>query len=461
VKKLLSVLVLIALALAGVAWWWSAEHERAADAENYSQTSIDFGPLTEVISATGVVQPRDVYAVGSEAAGKVVAVLADFNQVVEEGEVLARLDDRVARDRLAQARLGVEMAQAGVRQAQAARDNAARLVERERNRSPELRRQTDVDLVEGNLRSADAALEGARVKVREAEEGRRQAEYALSLTEIRAPVLAHPGDASASASSPARGGVGALAPEGANPKQRRSFVVLDRKVSVNQMVGPPLSAQLFTLASDLEHVQVVAQVVEGDVVKVRRGQRARFTITGSGDADPAIEAKVTEVRLTPASDHGAVYYKAVLEAHNERDAASGEWKLRPGQTASVDVIRRSHEAVWKMPAAALNFQPDDAVLTEAARAKLQRWQVQLDHELWRAVWVTTSDHKPWPVFVRVGGKNAKGEEGIQDGQFTEVLEWDPELRPVPEPNNAAGWPRPIIGMPPPRKGWFTPPQVKL
>jgi HlyD family secretion protein len=461
VKKLLTLLVLIGLALAGAAWWWSYEHDRAAEAENYTLTAVEYGPLTELVSATGVVGPRDVYTVGSEAAGKVTAVLADFNQVVEEGEVLARLDDRVARDRVAQARLGVELAQAGLRQAQAARDNAERLVERERKRSPEVRRQSDVELVEGNLRSADAALEGARIKVREAEEGRRQAEYALSLTEIRAPVLAHPGDTAASGSAPARGGVGALAPEGAAPRQRRTFVVLDRKVSVNQLIGPPVSAQLFTLAGDLEHVQVAAQVVEGDVVKVQRGQKARFTISGNSDTEPAIEGKVAEVRLVPASDHGAVYYKAVVEARNERDPASGEWKLRPGQTASVDILRRAHEKAWKMPAAALNFQPDDAALTEAARAKLHRNQERPDHELWRAVWVAGPDHKPWPVFVRTGGKNAKSEEGIQDGQFTEVLEWDPELRPAPDPNNPAGWPRPIIGMPPARKGWFTPPQVKL
>jgi HlyD family secretion protein len=461
VKKLLTLLVLVGLALAGAAWWWSSEHDRTAEAENYSLTSIEYGPLTEVVSATGVVQPRDVFVVGTEAAGKVTAVLADFNQVVEEGEVLARLDDRVARDRLAQARLGIELAQAGLRQAQAARDNAARIVERERKRSPEVRRQSDVDLVEGHLRSSDAALDGARIKVREAEEGKRQAEYAVSLTEIRAPILAQPGDASASGSSVARGGIGALAPEGTTVRQRRTFVVLDRKVSVNQLIGPPVSAHLFTLAGDLEHIQVIAQVVEGDVVKVMRGQRARFTISGSGEGEPAFEAKVAEVRLTPASDHGAVYYKAVLEARNERDPASGEWKLRPGQTASVDVIRRSHEKVWKMPAAALNFQADDAVLTEAARAKLRSWQGRPDRDQWRAVWVAGPERKPWPVFVRIGGKNAKGEEGIQDGQFTEVLEWDPELRPVPEANNPAGWPRPIIGMPPPRKGWFTPPQVKL
>jgi multidrug efflux pump subunit AcrA (membrane-fusion protein) len=353
----------------------------------------------------------------------------------------------------------VELAQAGVRQAQAARENANRALERERKRDPEVRNQTQIDLVEGHLRTAEAAVEAAKVKVREAEEARRQAEYGLSLTEVRAPVLAPAVDSPSA--TPSRTGLGALAAEGTTPKTKRSFVVLDRKVSVNQEIGPPLSAQLFTLAGDLERIQVIAQVVEGDVSKVVRGQRATFTASGGAGGEGSFEGRVEEVRLTPAGEHGAVYYKALIEARNERDASSGDWKLRPGQTVSVDALRRTHDPVWKMPATALNFQPDDSAVTEAARAKLRQLQERPDHDLWKAIWVVGQDHKPWPVFVRIGGKNARGETGIQDGQFSEVLEWDPELKPALDPAHPDTWPRPILGMPAPRKGLFSPPPVKL
>jgi HlyD family secretion protein len=458
VKKLLTVLVLAGLCLAGLAWWLNTRHERAGQNEEYMLGSVEYGPLTDVISATGVVQPIDVFAIGSEVPGKVVAVLADFNQSVEEGDVLVRLDDRVARDRVTQAVLGVDLARAGLHQAQAAYDNAARALERERKRSPEVRQQADIDLVQGHLRTAQATLEAAQVRVREAEEGRRQAEFSLSQTEVRAPVLAPTADSPSTVHS-VRAGVGSLAPEGTTPQQKRSFVVLDRKVSVGQLIGPPASAHLFTLAGDLEHVQVVAQVVEGDVAKVTPEQRARFTVSGNGDTEPAFEGKVEDVRLTPSSEHGAVYYKVVIEARNER--AGGSWKLRPGQTASVEIVRRSHDPTWKMPAAALNFQPEDSVLSDEARAKVQHWQQRADESLWRATWVVGSDHKPWPVFVRVGGQNSRGQEGIQDSQFSEVLEWDPEVA-SPQVSNPATWPRPITGMPSARKvSWFNPPQLKL
>ena len=72
------------------------------------------------------------------------------------------------------------------------------------------------------------------------------------------------------------------------------------------------------------------------------------------------------------------------------------------------------------------------------------------------------ENKPWPVFVRVGGTNAKGEPGLQDAQYTEVLEWGPELKPQPDPANKATYPRVIIGLPPPKKsGFFNAPTIKF
>jgi HlyD family secretion protein len=236
-------------------------------------------------------------------------------------------------------------------------------------------------------------------------------------------------------------------------------VVLDRRVTLGQVVGPPASAQLFTLAAGLDPVQVIAQVAEGDVAKVARGQRARFTAAGADE--PVFPGRVEEVRPVPANDRGAIFYQAVIEAHNSRDSTTGEWRLRPGLTASVEIVRRAHEGAWKVPAAALDFQPDDALLTDAARAKLRQGPpAPADH--WRTVWDLGADNHPWPVFVRVGGRDGRGEEGIQEGPFTEALGWDPGLRPAPDARDPATLPRLITGTPGWHKaGWFTAPNIKF
>jgi multidrug efflux pump subunit AcrA (membrane-fusion protein) len=236
--------------------------------------------------------------------------------------------------------------------------------------------------------------------------------------------------------------------------------VLDRKVSLNQQIGPPLQGQLFTLATDLHRMRVTAQVGEGDIDKIGRGMAARFTVSGAGDDAPRYTGKVEDIHLVPASEHGAVYYKVLIDAHNQRDEASGDWQLRPGQTASVDIIRRTHESAWKLPAAALNFEPPASQLSPAARAKREQLRSRKDRDQWQTVWIVGGDGKPWPVFVRTGGKNARGEMGIQDGQFTEVLEWDPELKPAPDPNNPSAL-KVITNAPPPKKGMFSIPNIKF
>ena len=460
-KKLLFLLLVLGAGLAGVAYWVSYDRRHGHDADVYTVVPAEFGKVSEVVSATGIVQARDVFPVGTELSGKIVEVLADFNQTVHEGDLLLRLDDRMARDRVRQAGVAVDLARVSVKQAEATRDTAARALDRVRQQSPEVRRQTDLDVAESQLRAAEVGVEAAKVRVREAEEAGRQADLGLRLTEVRAPALAS-GGAAASPGEAVRTGVGTLAREGgAAGKEKRAFTVLDRKVSLNQVVGPPASAHLFTLAGGMERMQVLVQVAEGDVNKVRRGMPARFTVSGS-DGDVAFHGTVEEVRLVPASEHGAVFYRVVVEARNERGAGGGDWQLRPGLTASVDFVRRVHDRVWKLPSAALNVQPEPATLTPAARARLDRLQSLREPAAWKVAWVVGPENRPWPLFVRVGGTDTRGETGVQDAQVSEVLEWDPELSPRPDPGDPATFPKVIIGLPPAKKGGlFNPPNIKL
>ncbi len=456
-KKLLLLLLVIAACLAAGIYWAGRRGEATPEADRFTLLPVEYGRAADVVSATGLVQARDVFPVGTELAGKVTEVLADFNQEVKEGDVLLRLDDRMARRKLKQAEIAVDLARVSVKQAEANRDTAAKALQRVRELSPEVRHQTDVDVAESHMKAAGVGVEAARVRVQEAEEALRQAELGLKLLTVRAPVLG-PDPSSGSASLPP-GGVGTLAGDStpAEGQNRRSFTVLDRHVSLNQEVGPPASAQLFSLAGPMDRMQVQAQVVEGDVNKIRRGLEADFTVSG-GDGDVSFKGTVEEIRLVPTNDRGAVFYKVIVDVLNQRDPVGGDWRLRPGLTASVDFVRRVHDPVWKMPSAALNFQPDPSTLSAAAKARL----AEAPGARWNTVWVVGADEKPWPLFVRTGGVKARGEPGIQDAQSSEVLEWDPTLQPAPNPKDPATFPRVIIAAPPAKKaGLFNAPNIKF
>jgi HlyD family secretion protein len=226
-------------------------------------------------------------------------------------------------------------------------------------------------------------------------------------------------------------------------------------VQLGQSVAPPFSAHLFTLAGDLQHLEVHAQVAEGDVGKVRKGQPVTFTVSAYAEEEtPPFRGTVEQIRPMPVNEKGAVYYTTVIAVENQRDPETGEWRLRPGMTASVDVIRREHKNVWKVPSAALNFQLEEPYQSDAARARLEEWKRRPDHADWRPVWVWDSQaNRPWPVFARVGGRNKEGKSGLKDAQFNEVLEWEPGAEP----------PRRVITGAPPatRPGIFDQPNLKV
>jgi HlyD family secretion protein len=137
-------------------------------------------------------------------------------------------------------------------------------------------------------------------------------------------------------------------------------VVLNRAVDEGQTVAASFNTPtLFTIAQDLTKMQVVANVDEADIGQVQNGQKVIFTV----DAFPGenFEGAITQIRLQPVTNANVVTYSVVISAPNP------ELKLKPGLTASITASTREADSVLVIPAKALRFKPDSAVL---ARYKL-------------------------------------------------------------------------------------------
>src|SRR5205085_440451 len=117
VKKLLGMLVVIAASLSLAATRFSST---APLTENFVTEPIEQGRLTESVSATGLLQPRDAVVVGCEGAGRAVKVFVELHQAVKAQDPLLQLDDRVAQLRSQQAKIAVELALAETARAEAA-----------------------------------------------------------------------------------------------------------------------------------------------------------------------------------------------------------------------------------------------------------------------------------------------------------------------------------------------------
>jgi HlyD family secretion protein len=439
VKKLLVLLLVIGVSLTAGAYYISHPRTPTVNEDLFTYASVERGNLMESISATGILQPTEVLVVGSEMPGTVVELLAHVNDSVAEDSVLLKLDERRIRRKLEEAENGVATAKAYLTQAEALRDAAQLYWQYNRDlQKKQVGSRAELEQAEAKLKAAEAGVKTARYKIREAELLRDEARLTLELMQVRVPRTQNPPDSAH-----------------ASPKH---YLVMERKVQLGQVIGPQVPVPLFTLASDLHQMEVHAQVAEGDIGKVRKRLEAVFTVSAYSETDIQFRGKVKQIRPTPTTVQGAVYFSTVIDVTNHKDPDTGEWRLRPGMTAAVDIIRREHKDVWKMPTAALNFQLEEAYQSEAARARLAEWRQKKENDDWKTVWIWDAQrNSPWPIFVRIGGLKG-GETGIKDGQFNEVLEWE-EGR---EPRAGAPNLRVIISAPPSRRpGLFDQPNIKI
>ena len=328
VKKLAIVLALVG-AVAGGYWYVNSSHHPVLSEKVLTFAPFTRGVMRDVVSATGILETQDIVIVGSEIPGTVQTTYAKANDIVVEGTTLATLDDRRIRLKVEEADDNIRMAKAAVAQADALKLAAEIALKYQVDLEKKGGFRSEKDQAEAQLKAASAGLMIADAKLKAAETGQKEAQLALDMIQIRVPVTSSHG-----------------------PK--REYLILERKAFLGQMVGPS-AGPMFTLAGDLAHMEAHAQVSEGDINKVRKGLAALFTIGGFNDEDVEFRGVVREIRPLANNVKGAVFYDTVIELDNQKDPNSGEWRLRPGMTASIDIVRREHKNVWKIPSQALNF----------------------------------------------------------------------------------------------------------
>jgi HlyD family secretion protein len=376
----------------------------------YVTQEVTSGDMTVTVTATGNLEPRNQVDIGSELSGMLRTVNVDVNDEVKAGEVLAELDTTRLNAQVLQAQSSLASAQARVLQSEAtmkeARANHARLLKVRELSGGKLPSQQDLDVGESAVARAEGDTAAARAAVAQARANLDAVRTDLSKTDIRSPI---------------------------------NGVVLVRSVEPGQTVAASLQAPvLFTLAEDLKKMELHVAVDEADVGAVQVGQEATFTV----DAFPnrRFSARITQVHFASsntkssassnnaqaasATTTGVVTYETVLEVDNS------ELLLRPGMTATAEIVTTSIRNATLVPNAALRFTPEGAQLPGAQNATQQRGALsalmpqmrrpgfggqQSGARRFARAWIL-EDGKPALVMFRAGPS---------DGRNTQVLEPGP------------------------------------
>ncbi len=369
----------------------------------FSTQAAERGNLTVTVSATGKLAPTNQVTVGSQLSGLVTKVVVDVNDRVTAGQPLALIDPEQIEDQIRQQQAQIAANQAQVNQAQAtvgeSRAQLARLEEVFKLSGGRVPSGTELQTGRANYQRSVAALRVAQANVTASQAALAQSQTQRARAIIRSPV---------------------------------NGVVLARQIDPGATVAASFNTPtLFVIAEDLSKMKLEVAIDEADVGEVKVGQKANFTV----DAFPGrtFPAEITRVDLgsnltvssasststttTTATTGQVVSYSADLTVANP------SLQLRPGMTATADIVTSDRQNVLLVPNAALRFKPTAAgagassggiagSLTFRPRRDRPERTAKLARGASQTVYVKDAEGKPQPVQVVTGDSN---------GTMTEVL----------------------------------------
>lgn len=287
----------------------------------YLKAPVTRGDMETSISATGNLEALNTVEVGSEVSGRIRALHVDFNDPVTQGQLLAEVDPEQLQASLEQASAQVVAANAGVDEAQASLTEAQRDAARSKELADKgLLSRKELDSAVAKAARARASLVSARASARTAQASFDAAKTRLDKTSIRSPI---------------RG------------------TVLSRLVEVGQTINAGMQTPvLFTIAEDLKSMRLSTRVDEADIASVAVDQTASFTVDAYPDRTFA--SRVVAVRNVAQTEQNVVSYEVLLSVENP------DLLLKPGMTATVEIVTMSQKDALLVPNKALRFQPPGA-----------------------------------------------------------------------------------------------------
>ena len=331
-KLILIVLVLVAVGVgAGVYTMRRNTAEPTVTTQPLSR-----GDIVDTVGATGTLEAVETVDVGTQVSGVVQSLFADFNSIVRKGQVIARLDPSLIQTQIEQQTANVVRAEADLERLRVGLADAKQKLERaqqmsERNLIP----RTELETAEVNVKSAEAQIRSSAAALTQARAQLNAQKVNLAHTVIEAPI---------------------------------DGIVISRNVDQGQTVAASMNAPtLYVIAADLTKMQVIANIDEADVGRMRPGQVVSFRV----DAYPndTFRGAVQQVRLQPAVVQNVVTYSTVISVPNP------DLKLKPGMTANVSIEVARKNDVLRVPNAALRFRPTQdmfAALNQEAPPEMQR-----------------------------------------------------------------------------------------
>ena len=285
----------------------------------YQTHKIQKCTITQVVEASGTINPVNIVSVGSTVSGLIKEIYVDYNSEVKKGQLLAQIDPATFQAQVDQHQAQINNARATLTKLNAEMIYAEKTYKRYKNLyAKNFIAHSELDRAESEYLSKKASIGAQTASIAQAQANLKTSMTNLGYTKIIAPV---------------------------------DGTIIAREINVGQPVAASFQApELFTIAQDLKKMQIEVNVSEADIDKVKEGQEVEFTLDGFPDT--IFKGKVSQVRLDSTTTSNVVTYTVIVSVDND------DLKLKPGMTANVSIITSKKQDVMCVPSIALKYSPE-------------------------------------------------------------------------------------------------------
>ncbi|MBN2545170.1 MAG: efflux RND transporter periplasmic adaptor subunit [Spirochaetes bacterium] len=344
--------------------------------EQFEFTQIEKGDIREVVSCTGNIDAQKTVEVGTQVSGTISRVFVDNNSLVKKNQLLAILDTKL---------LEIAVKQAEADLLKASTQYELNLKEYENN--IELNKNKLISDFE--LEKLKVTKDSSYAQKISAETNLLKAKTNLDYALIRSPI---------------------------------NGIIIEKNIEEGQTVASSFSAPvLFTIAEDLSNIQIKALVAEQDIGRIKSGQKVTFTVEAY--PEEIFEGIVDDIYLKPTIQQNVVNYTTIINAKNKNSM------LKPGMTATIDIILDERKDVFLIANIAFRFKPTEIMLEKFKdtnpdkisnnkeknkRNGELRSQLKTNNKKSSRLWYIDNDNKLKFIILKTGLNNGQKTEIISD-----------------------------------------------
>ncbi|MBC7363568.1 MAG: efflux RND transporter periplasmic adaptor subunit [Candidatus Aminicenantes bacterium] len=333
--------------------------------------------LTSIISASGEVKPKKNINISALVAGRIVKIGVKEGQEVKAGDFLLQIDPTYFEAQVDRYRATIDQLKAEMIRVEAQYRRDKNFYERQKQLyESSLISKDQLEAAQVQYEVSSATLQSLKFQIKQSEAGLKSALDDLKKTTYVSPI------------------------DGIVTSLR----VEEGEVAIVGTMNNP-GTVLLTIA-DLSVMEVEVEVDETDVINVRLGQTARVKV----DAFPekVFNGKVTEIgssaleRSSLSSSQESKNFKVVITLE-ETDQL-----LKPGLSASADIIVAEKKSVLAVPVAALVVREKDSQKSEGTASKKEE----------EGVFVVENSRASFQPVKKgiMGGMMVEVETGLTEGQ---------------------------------------------